>query len=406
VVYKDKLLIVKRQVLLRLTLGLLGLLASGCSKAAPKKVRFAPEPDLKLLQAPQADLKSWKDLSGKVVVVEFWGTYCEPCIAAIPHLNELSRAFAGKPVQFISVTNESETRVRKFLVRHPMLGWIGLDPGDSLALEIGLLGIPHTVIIDQRGRLADIMAPSAVNEGVIAGILAGQRPMGVGASISPIWSAEDHGLYYVRIATGTPLRFDAIPRFATGRYKRIGFPLIALLSELYDFPVDRIDVGSRAKRLYDIDAMIPGDFDKAGRPVIQAALKLALGLKIRREKHLMDVLALERGKGPLKLALSLPGEETQTWRGFFAEGKSSGALASIVAKREPLSGLTSCLENWIFNKPVIDETGLGGLYDVNLHWDPAKAGDVEHALGRLGLRLEAKKHRVEVLVFRPVKSSK
>ena len=43
-------------------------------------------------------------LKGKVVVLEFWTTWCGPCVAAIPHLNELSEKYADKPVQFIAIS--------------------------------------------------------------------------------------------------------------------------------------------------------------------------------------------------------------------------------------------------------------------------------------------------------------
>ena len=79
-----------------------------------------------LLHAPEGDLK------GNVVVLEFWATWCGPCIAAIPHLNALTEEFKGKPVRFISVTDEDETKVRKFLEKRTMSSWIGLDTDRSM----------------------------------------------------------------------------------------------------------------------------------------------------------------------------------------------------------------------------------------------------------------------------------
>src|SRR5882724_1084408 len=65
-------------------------------------------PDLGLtavLQSPDGTNADWASLKGKVVVLEFWATWCAPCIAVQPHLNELTDEFKDKSVQFISITN-------------------------------------------------------------------------------------------------------------------------------------------------------------------------------------------------------------------------------------------------------------------------------------------------------------
>src|SRR5262245_38056996 len=63
-----------------------------------------PAPDLQLdsyFSAPPDAPRSLAGLRGKVVVLEFWATWCVPCVAAIPHLNELAEKLADQPVVFI-----------------------------------------------------------------------------------------------------------------------------------------------------------------------------------------------------------------------------------------------------------------------------------------------------------------
>src|SRR5713101_5460785 len=59
----------------------------------------------KLLQAPPNASTDWEKLKGKVVVLDFWATWCTPCVAGIPHLNQLAAEFSGQPVVFIGIAD-------------------------------------------------------------------------------------------------------------------------------------------------------------------------------------------------------------------------------------------------------------------------------------------------------------
>src|SRR5687767_11115878 len=55
----------------------------------------------KLLQAPPDAKVDWDSLKGKVIVLDFWATWCKPCVEAIPHLNQLAKDLTDQPVVFI-----------------------------------------------------------------------------------------------------------------------------------------------------------------------------------------------------------------------------------------------------------------------------------------------------------------
>lgn len=92
-------------------------------------------------------------LKGRVVVLDFWATWCGPCVAAIPHIQELSQKFKDKPVTVIGVNSDqpgSTERVKKFLEKKEITFRQLMDEGKTGAAYM-VSGIPCTVLIDTKG---------------------------------------------------------------------------------------------------------------------------------------------------------------------------------------------------------------------------------------------------------------
>ena len=92
-------------------------------------------------------------LAGKVVVVNFWATWCVPCIREIPSFNKLHRDFAAQGVAVfgISMDEEGVTRVPPFLKKHPMDYPVGLG-NDALTGQYNLDLLPVTLVFDRAGK--------------------------------------------------------------------------------------------------------------------------------------------------------------------------------------------------------------------------------------------------------------
>jgi len=91
--------------------------------------------------------------SGKVVVVNFWATWCVPCIAEIPGFNKLNQQLGGKGVVVLGVSMDEEgaERVRPFLKKHPMDYPVALG-SDAVSKQYGLDELPVTVVFDRSGK--------------------------------------------------------------------------------------------------------------------------------------------------------------------------------------------------------------------------------------------------------------
>ena len=93
----------------------------------------------------------FSDFGGKVVVLNLWATWCNPCRREIPHLVELNREYAGR-VEFVGLTTEdratTELKVREFVREHKMDYRVGFSgPTVALALMQNRTSIPQVFVI-------------------------------------------------------------------------------------------------------------------------------------------------------------------------------------------------------------------------------------------------------------------
>ena len=116
----------------------------------PKVGEAAPE----LSAAKWINLKepaTLKSLRGKVVLAEFWATWCGPCIEAIPQLNALHEKYGGNKFQLLSFVEEGHLTMDRFLAKRTVKYPIGLE--SSSLDDYGITGIPHAFLIDRSGKV-------------------------------------------------------------------------------------------------------------------------------------------------------------------------------------------------------------------------------------------------------------
>jgi peroxiredoxin len=94
------------------------------------------------------------DLRGKVVVVNFWATWCPPCVEELPSLDRFARTYAPRGVEVVAISVDDDVKAyRDFLQARSLSLRTVLDPGKSVSAQYGTFKYPETYIADRQGRL-------------------------------------------------------------------------------------------------------------------------------------------------------------------------------------------------------------------------------------------------------------
>ena len=136
-----------------------GMMGEGDEGSAPEELDMdhpavdagttAPEFSLKTLDEKTFTLA---DCKGKVIVLDFWATWCGPCVAGLPTVTKVTSEYADKGVVFAAVNlREDPDHVRKFMADKEWNFNVAMDSDGGIADLYGVTGIPHSVIIDKTG---------------------------------------------------------------------------------------------------------------------------------------------------------------------------------------------------------------------------------------------------------------
>lgn len=121
---------------------------------------------------------SMDDLTGKVVLIDFWATWCGPCREALPHMREIAKKFQGQPLVVLSVSLDGDEQKWKEFVAKNEMTWPQYRDGGftgPIAKMFGVEAIPHTFTIDADGVLQDEHIGDASIEGKLKKLIARAR---------------------------------------------------------------------------------------------------------------------------------------------------------------------------------------------------------------------------------------
>jgi thiol-disulfide isomerase/thioredoxin len=346
-------------------------LGTGSLSAHPAKGTTAPALDsLELLQAPSGARADWASLKGKVVVLEFWATWCSPCVASLPHINQLVESLDPAKFQFISIDDEDVKAVKTFLTRKKMSGWVGVDASGKVFAGYGVNSRPTTVIVNANGKVlavTDIESVSAADlRAVEEGKTVAFKPVSETVEVTvPSSPDAERPLFAVSVTRAAPDAKPAMVKHPPSGWDLLGQDADSLLTDVFNAFGNRYVLkdplpGGR----YDVRVNSADVPDGVTNSVVQQAVLAALHLQIQAKtvtRPAYILRATDASKKLLSASASTHAVKRGYWHGMFLlMNGTMDDLAYILG-----TGLET---------PVINETGIKGTYDARFK---VAGGDVD-----------------------------
>jgi peroxiredoxin len=135
------------------------LLALAATAQSPKTSKSStgrsPAPNFNLKDASGKDVKL-ADLKGKVVLVNFWATWCEGCQVEIPWFVEFQREYADRGLAVVGIAMDDDWKSVKPWIEEKKVNYPIVIGNQGLGKQYGLIGMPLTALVDREGRIADV----------------------------------------------------------------------------------------------------------------------------------------------------------------------------------------------------------------------------------------------------------
>ena len=285
-----------------------GSLALLASEGAVSQVRSpgvgdtAPQLNVAEVVSGPSDVDfSWSALSGNVVIIDFWATWCGPCRASARHLNDLADSFVGSPVRFIAISDEDPITVKRFLELHPIRGWDVVDDKRQTFRGYQVNEIPVVAMVDQQGKIAALTHPQNLTKEAIRNVL-NHRPAGILSQLDQQSRTAEPALELIvwKGVNSDGLVVGGSWNRADGRFSAAttgAFDFRRVLGFVYDIPPSRVLGTESIDTVWSVELQVPNQSRDLARSLLREALEATVGFRAERNQEEVTVYELRPRQG-------------------------------------------------------------------------------------------------------------
>lgn len=363
-----------------------------------------------IINAPALQVNLADPTKAPFYILNFWGTWCSPCIPEMDALAKLQKANKGK-IRVIAISNEPVARLKKYLIKKPSALWLASDTSYFLYKAFGFSSVGQCAIINSRHQIMALVKTDSVNQRLINNLMA-DKSIESSAEVkeAPINNSKDIFGVDSTINENFTIRSYMKGQQSMGRHylnapyngRRVSY-INVCADVLFK---DAFDISSSKQIVYEIDEKSLCDFDNKNslycfdllvKPeekdslssIMQKKLLTSLPIKARIAEKLIPVYVLRVNPGQ-KLALPVS-TQNKPMISFSGEGYNGTSVSLANFANDYLSN--------DLDRPVVDETGLKEKYDIKTTVDLRTQEGVVQSVNKLGLILDKAERKMKVLIF-------
>lgn len=394
-----------------------------------------PAPDIlfsHIINAPRSSARL-SDFRGKAVILDFWATWCQPCVSMLPRMSAFQKQFADK-MQVILVNDDDENKVRHFFQQMESVSKkvdepCALKAGNIFKL-FGVVGLPQYVWIDRNGTIKAITGLEDVTEANIAAFVnnksfiaslkkddafrkyAFNEPMLTGnngdASLleyHSVLSKYMEGAYSAHgmpmadqfrgrriFATNVPVPVLYMMAYGGSKYSG-GIPLKQVRFHISDTVKYGMHIGQQYNKenssfLHCYELIVPAAKKQELFEYMKQDLNRLFPIKARLEQQTIKCLILKKTGAP-------------NWKTKGGPSILDQSYYWLVMKNDRFSDLPDVLNKYlqISPYPLIDETGISEPVDISIKAKLSDIDSVREQLRPYGLTLEYGERPVDILIL-------
>ena len=384
---------------------------------------------------PQTSAKI-SDFRGKVLILDFWATWCSPCVAAIPRLDKLQKEFGDK-LQILPVNNQSPEVVKPFLQKLQKIQSFDLPDvlGDTQLNQVfPHTYLPHFVWIGSTGKVLAITSDTALNSKNIHSAIAGEA-LNLKVKMDKAVDGDPNKLFDSKSELAQSITHKLVPGYqedlpggwnispgdSTGKTIQC---TNLLMEDLFNIAL------GKGKSYFGHNRVI---YDVADTSVLKTGLKGEDAIDWMREGHVYSY-EIKTPKGMNDLAYSIM---LQDLRNYFTrydvqiENRQVECLALVKTTSEdkitsrggksvarfdgischmvnfPIERLVAQLNVLYMSKspyPVVDRTGQKKWVDIDINARLSDVAEVNKELEKYGLQLKKMQVPLDVIVIKDSRS--